>query len=621
MTSHPKKVLACALAALLMTSFHGCLSTSTPLKLTTFTPDRSYIRGEPIVAGIQEMATGGEATLSVNDKHGRVIKEYKKTYVPGNLSFTIDTGKLEPGKYTLLLVSANVRVAKEIEIIPQNIDVPSLNPREGTLAFWFRPDWAVGDCTPHSIIGLNAKPTFALHLKKGWNTTIAPDYPYLTMEPGGIVGGAVLFSAHTWRHYAIRWSAERGTMGVVVDGEPSKRTGAYKTDANGPVKAVITIGVSAFPGEGGFSCGAYKDIQVFDRYLGSSELMKMAGLSQADRLRAKYLQEQEPPRGGSLGAREKISYVDVKTGKTVTETDAGESKTNAFVYNPEKMPDLLSTEHTKWARPLAGGPIRALIIMPTGFNDEWSPLRDGVELWQRLDMKCDIVGPDTAPDSVMNNEYEVIIVGHQGLIPGVRARGWQDMNATLRKWIVERIKNGKSGLVMVHRFGSTDDLSSVLKQQSKTTPEGILRGFPLPVMHKIAGDSASMWLFQYDKVFELTDDFFTTPAEMESTVQVYKDSSTRAVFLDYKGGMAYASISGLTPNTAKNSAATDFHYDHWQALACRAVLFAAGRTSPSLITSADVASNNWKVSTSGSFDSAVLCYRACDAWGRTYAEG
>lgn len=611
-----KKVLMCGLAVMAVILFCGRLYAAPSLQLTTVVSDRSYIRGEPLRVNIQGGIHGREISLSVNDKCGRAIKEYKKNFVSGNLSFTIDTKDFEPGKYTLLLVSGNEKVTKAIEIILQNIDLPSLNPREGTLAFWFRPDWGNGDFTPHTIIEVNAQPVFTLNFKKGWNATIAPDYPYLTLSPGGTTFGPLsLFSARTWRHYAIRWSAERNIVDVVIDGEPSKRKGSYKTGAQGYVKAVITIGNSTIPGEGGFSCGAYRDIQVFDRYLEPNELMKIAGLSQTARYRAKYLQEQEPPRGGSSDAGKEISYVEVATGKTVTETASGKDESAAFVYNPEKMPDLLVTEHTKWARPLAGGPIRTLIVLPTGFYDEWSSLRDGVELWQRLDMKCDIVDPDTSPAEVMKKDYDVIIVGHQGI------RNWGVMNDILRQWILDRVKNGKSGFVMVHRAGSTDDVNAVLNRQSKIPPSDILRGFPLSVMHKIAGDSTNAWLFQYDKVFELTNGFFLTPAEIEDAVQVYKDSSMRAVFLDYKGGYGYASVSGLTPDTGKNSAATDVHYDYWQSFLCRAVLFAAGRTSSGVITSADVANREWQVSTKGSFDSAVLCYRARDVWGKIYAEG
>ena len=51
----------------------------------------------------------------------------------------------------------------------------------------------------------------------------------------------------------------------------------------------------------------------------------------------------------------------------------------------DQLPGTLETPHVKWARPLAGGPIKALFILPYG------DAREVVEIAQRLQLDYSVI--------------------------------------------------------------------------------------------------------------------------------------------------------------------------------------------------------------------------------------
>jgi len=352
----------------------------------------------------------------------------------------------------------------------------------------------------------------------------------------------------------------------------------------------------------GDACGAFDEVMVFDGWLDDEQLIAAAGL---DRVAA-YLQEQMPPPGAPRGATvgRQMSYVEPATGDTVTVTVDETGR----VYNPANMPELPETPHTKWARPLAGGPVKALMVMPGAFYDEVRTLlREGVELWQRLDMDCDIT--DRFDPALEAKGYEVIVVTHQGHA-GVW-QGWTDLEEALRNWIVTRVRAGKSGLVLTYPLKLDGKLKALLKE--RVASDCILRGFPVTAMHKAVSG-------RYDPVYELPDDWFETREHLaDKVVEVYAANRFRVVKLNYVMGAGWGLQAGLTPDTAINSAATLPQYDYWQALAARAVLFAASRDTGATIVSLTVEPELWTAAIDG--DAATLWYRARDLWGREYAAG
>lgn len=502
-----------------------------------------------------------------------------------------------------------------------SLPLESFNPKEGTLSFWFRPDWSPNNYTPQIMFEIHADPAYRMMFRKGWTS---PDTCYMLVGQTGdfamAFGSHNLFTANTWRHYALRWSADLGKIQLVVDGDARgesgrTRMGRFKCDTAGPIKATLLLR--------GWSRGAYDEVKVFSRYLPLDDLVKEAGLTRV----ARYLQEQAPPPGGvsSDVAEHEVSYVDPASGKKVVVpvlSDEEGLKTNEYsisasTYNPARMPQLPVTPHTKWAKPLAGGRLRVLFILPTGFYNQESALREVVELWQRLDMECEVT--DRPDPAVLNKDYDVIVFSYQGWSPGGEGRhyghrGWIDLNPSLRSWIVERVKSGQSGLVSLYPIPQREDdaLRSLFDPKLKATSDPLLRGFPTDAMHRVDFTSEK----KYEKVYELEDSWFLTPTELaDKAVEAYGTGRRRVVKLNYQLAPWYNTMT-LTPDTALNAAATDVHYDHWMALAARAVLFASGREP-----SATLAGDAWKVTIAGLSGPAKLSYRAEDAWGRCYTQG
>lgn len=495
-----------------------------------------------------------------------------------------------------------------------NISIPieQFRPEEGTIIFWFRPDWSPGDCTPHRIMEIQAQSSFIISFSKGYSSAIAPDNCYLQ---AGSAGGSSfepfnLFTGRTWRYYAIRWSTKQNKIQFVVDGDAGEngeiRSGAFKTDISGPVAASLILNGSA--------AGAYADVQVFDHYLSIPEIVEAGGLKTV----ARYLQELVPPPGGETvmpsGNQLFYTYVDPATGQTVTVSGAEKDTESAgIVYDPENMKTLPVIPYTAWAKPMAGRRLRILMVMPVGLYNYDAMLREGVELWRRLDCKCGMT--DRLTPEISRNDYDVILLNLKWWNGGWK--GWPDIDPQLRAWILERVKSGKSGLVCCYPQSNNGGLSDIFQPGAKISSEILLRGFPGNFMPYVD----SSWDKTYGKCYELDDSFYENTQNLaENVIEVYKTGKVRAVKLNYSTVIGDPTMS-FTPDTALNVAATDVHYDYWQALLSRAVLFASGRTQTAVIRTVDLKDDTWTINVENAPEKAVLRYRARDAWNRIYAQG
>jgi hypothetical protein len=162
--------------------------------------------------------------------------------------------------------------------------------------------------------------------------------------------------------------------------------------------------------------------------------------------------------------------------------EAGASLPNGHPNQPyDRLPGTWETYHTKWARPLAGGPLRVLFIVP------YSNSREVIELAQRLDIEytvimiagrsvwkhgsfipesasgdgtplhgeeADILDQIAAQRLALENRYDSIVIGKIS---------WEVIPADLRQLILKHVARG-TGLVYVspNRFkegeGSIDEV-------------------------------------------------------------------------------------------------------------------------------------------------------------------
>jgi hypothetical protein len=511
------------------------------------------------------------------------------------------------------------------------VPVPGAPAAEGTLAFFFTPDWSPGDCTTHWLFELKG-PGLLVAFRKGYSHAISPDYCYLFKDPdGGTVGfhPENLFRGRERHHYAIRWSTAKGRIQFVVDGEAAGRSGKFKVE--GGAAALQPAGPATFTLYG-MAGGTFDDVRLYGKYLTVPEIVQVAGLKEP----AQYLQSQPPPRGpGHPGPADGASgtsaptheYIDPNTGQLVRTLEDDQA---ALLppYNPADYPDLPVTPHTKWARPLAGGKLRLLFVATHGFYDEYSMIREAAELWQRLD--CDILVTNQPDPRVMSQDFDVIAVSLQGFTNG-RWAGWADIDAKLRAWILERVKSGKSGLVWAYPTQPDDQIKALFSAQAKLPSTMLLQGFPAAALHQ-ANTPDGKGAFRWDKVYTLDDSFFLKPGEAEKLVEVYDtrgpghpgpaDGAHRLVKLNYVNA-SWNPNMGLTPDTALNAAATDTMYDEWMALAARAMLVAAGRLSHTQIAQAAPGPQGWQVEISTPLSNLTplrLWARARDVWGRTVFE-
>lgn len=165
------------------------------------------------------------------------------------------------------------------------VAVPQTPAQEGTLSFFFTPDWSPGDCTTHWLLELKGE-GLLLAFRKGYDATISPEYCYLFTDPEGGTAGfhcENLFRGRERHHYAIRWSTAKERVQFVVDGEAAGRAGKFRFAGPVTIPAVLTLYNMA--------CGTFDDIRLYSEYLSVPEITALAGRKQP----ARYLQSQPPP--------------------------------------------------------------------------------------------------------------------------------------------------------------------------------------------------------------------------------------------------------------------------------------------------------------------------------------
>ncbi len=228
-------------------------------------------------------------------------------------------------------------------------------------------------------------------------------------------------------------------------------------------------------------------------------------------------------------------------------------------FNYDTVSTEIETPHLVWARPLAGGPIRVLVIAPA-----WAQ-RESIELAQRCDVKVtalmthrrDALGVDNQhygaltraeaealATSKADGSYDVIIIGK------VR---WSILPETVREKLLAQVRGG-AGLVWI--LGPGDELPREIAAVLSPSPE-VAEALPLaslPALNAYASD--------YDAA--------------AGSCRAGDLDQGRVVILDY-GEQQLAGHHYLTPAMDGPPAEPALHYEYYQALLCRAVLAAAAR--------------------------------------------
>ena len=265
----------------------------------------------------------------------------------------------------------------------------------------------------------------------------------------------------------------------------------------------------------------------------------------------------------------------------------------------DKMPGTLETPHVKWATPLAGGKIKALVVIP------YNMVREAVELRQRIDLDMTVIqtagkakrsqgyreGGTATP--IVGAEAEAVVdrIMKERLVDSkvrydviVLAKiSWGVFKPAEKEAIVRRVKEG-AALVWYEPNGEGDDYKALVGDVDDAVRDEVFRGYPADV-------------------FPIS--FFRTQAEMKASyvgvnrwrvkkapcrVLSSRLGKGRVVAFDFceEGGRSCPTVLGTVFNGGDaNNAAPENCYDYTVygynfALAARAILVATGRDAKAL---------------------------------------
>jgi len=238
-----------------------------------------------------------------------------------------------------------------------------------------------------------------------------------------------------------------------------------------------------------------------------------------------------------------------------------------------KYRDDISTPHIAWAKPLAGGPIKTLLV-----SSFWS-CREGIELGQRLDMTTFPVqtySPENLLVGPRSGNWREMEVPHEKALAVMRPMfdkpfdvaligqfRWEALEKDMRRKILDRVRAG-AGLVLVYHEIPVE-INAALKQTADDDRERgyIVSGVPLDLLPVFC---------DYE------------PEELIRTGLLGKG---RFVWLNQRledGRRAEANC--LTPSKVCERA--PYAYDYCLALVARAMLWAARRQGEIRIAAVEV---------------------------------
>ena len=283
----------------------------------------------------------------------------------------------------------------------------------------------------------------------------------------------------------------------------------------------------------------------------------------------------------------------------------GEFQTTPF----DKMTPTVATSHRRWAKPLAGGPVRVLVIAP-----RWVQ-RETVELAQRLDVQYDTVSV-SRQDTLFEKRWLTLygsfeLYGYRprtviSVLSDLREKLERDYDCIIAAdvrnsifpeyfldLIKEKVRKG-AGLVAI---GQGRTIAKALGKQGRV-PREFRAAVPidsLPVLRDYA------WSKQEGK---------------KALVDAAELDRGRVLTLNYT--VASGSNLGMTPSTHRALDFVPADYEYYQSLLAKAVLWAAKREPQASVH--EVTSDRVSITSKAALRGVVLSAVVHDREGRTEAE-
>ncbi len=242
----------------------------------------------------------------------------------------------------------------------------------------------------------------------------------------------------------------------------------------------------------------------------------------------------------------------------------------------ERMTDAVGSPHVPFARPLAGGPVSALIVAP-----RWGQ-RETVELGQRLDLKAETVSFSKS-DAVLDGRWLYLY-------------GSYDLYGYPRKAATDVLRELRTKLERTH------DVIVLSNFKAEIIPKGVRAEIAAKVRAGaglvLIGSPAA--LFLRDVQQELKPATWTPDATAAAALPVFRDKierkqalwtahtlgKGRVLALDYGVGGSYGRHC-LTPRLPADAPDARLLYDLYHSFVAKGMLWAAGRTPPVRVTFAE----------------------------------
>lgn len=242
---------------------------------------------------------------------------------------------------------------------------------EGAVCFWLRPLAARDDGRAHCLFEVPVPPynftDSGFVVSKGFTDSLSPNLFYvISGPPWHAVNPRSVWEKGRWTHLLVTWSQSKGTLAVYRDGRlVAEQTKPFSLRPPGAGRTLVIGGrlggrsptppadwkpdngnkMRALPDSGGnFADAVLDEIQLFDRMVTPQEAWRLAG-------------------GQGMAPENRLRPLDPAPFTT--------------------LPQQLETAHIPYGKPLADGPMRALLVIPVNLA------RDAAELRQMLDVDAD----------------------------------------------------------------------------------------------------------------------------------------------------------------------------------------------------------------------------------------